>query len=210
MQNLEGRKKQYKDKWIHVKLDSEIIGKSYNEEFYFYTTLHNEMDNDKPNVGHLIFKYEGNDQWKITDFEIAKQYRGQSYGAAMFIEALSVIERLNTSREVYVHGEISGAYIENRYNYKNVKLSTGYKKLKKFYKDLGFNLDADTRFYKSLPVELISDWQSIIKYTMEVKDLKLELAFKDIIIESHEKTRSLLEDSLLGRYILKRIESRRI
>lgn len=205
MQNLENIISQYKDKWINVHLSAIDT----NDDFYLFTTLHDNSDDYYTNIGHLGIKYEGNSKWKIIDFEIDRQYRGQSYGAAMFAEALGGIAKLNDTENVYLYGDISSVYIENQNSYKNVKETIGYKKLKRFYLNLGFTLKDDTRFYKQTSISAIPDWQNSIRYAIEIKDLKLEIAFKDIVLETYEKTIHLMQSDVFGRYLLKKIRNRK-
>ncbi|MDG6600744.1 hypothetical protein QWY52_13410 [Staphylococcus aureus] len=205
MQNLENIISQYKYKWINVQLSAIDT----NNDFYLFTTLHDNSDDYYTNIGHLGIKYEGNSKWKIIDFEIDRQYRGQSYGAAMFAEVLDGIAKLNETENVYLYGDISSVYIENQSSYKNVKETIGYKKLKRFYLNLGFTLKDDTRFYKQTSISAIPDWQNSIRYAIEIKDLKLEIAFKDIVLETYEKTIHRMQSDFFGRYLLKKIRNRK-
>ena len=204
MQNLEDIISQYKNKWINVHL-SEI---DKGNDFYLFTTLHDTEHDIYSNIGHLGIKNEGNGRWKIIDFEIDRQYRGQNYGAVMLEEALGGIAKLNDTEKIYMYGEISSVYIEDRNNYKSVKDTLGYEKLKKFYASLGFGFEDDTSFYKQTFKSAIPDWQKLIRYAIEIKDLKLEIAFKDIILETYEKVRHHMKSNFLGRYLLKKIENR--
>ncbi|WP_180549086.1 hypothetical protein, partial [Staphylococcus haemolyticus] len=189
MKNLDNIISQYNYIWIKIHLSAIDT----NDDFYLFTTLHDNSDDYYTNIGHLGIKYEGNSKWKIIDFEIDRQYRGQSYGAAMFAEALGGIAKLNDTENDYLYGDISSVYIEKQNSYKNVKETIGYKKLKRFYLNLGFTLKDDTRFYKQTSISAIPDWQNSIRYTIEIKDLKLEIAFKDIVLETYEKTIHLMQ-----------------
>uniref|UniRef100_UPI001C5CB2D6 hypothetical protein n=1 Tax=Staphylococcus haemolyticus TaxID=1283 RepID=UPI001C5CB2D6 len=57
-------------------------------------------------------------------------------------------------------------------------------------------------------ISAIQDWQNSIRYAIEIKDLKLEIALKDIVLETYEKTIHLMQSDLFGRYLLKKIRNR--
>ena len=204
MQRLKDKVVPYKNKWINVHLNAIDSSK----DFYLYVTLHNENGNIYNNIGLLGIKYERNGFWKIVDFEINRQYRGQNYGLAMFSEALTGIFLLNTEKEVYVYGEIPNLYIEDRNKYQAITESKDYCKLKDFYQSINFEFINDKKFYKQVSVTSIEEWQENIQKVMEIKDLKIELAFKDIILESYEREMSDIKASLLGRYVIKRVENK--
>lgn len=204
MQRLKDKVVPYKNKWINIHLNT--IDKS--KDFYLYVTLHNEKDNMFNNIGHLGIKYEASGLWKIMDFEINRQYRGQNYGLAMFSEALTGIRLLNQEKDVYVYGEIPNIYIGDSNKYQTITESKDYCKLKEFYQNINFDFINDKKFYKQLNVTSISEWQENIQKVMEIKDLKIETAFKDIILESYEKEMSEIKSSILGRYIIKRVENK--
>ncbi|MBI5973912.1 hypothetical protein [Staphylococcus caledonicus] len=206
MHNQENKISQYKDKWINVQFNA--IEKE--EDFYLFTTLHNDKDDYYINIGHLGIKYEGSSQWKIIDFEIDRQYRGQNYGAAMLVEALEGVTKLSNTQNIYLYGEISSVYIEDRNNYMDINESLGYKKLKMFYQKLGFTFEDDINFYKHTSVEAVPDWQQVMKYSMEIEELKVEIAFKDIILEAYEKSRYQMQSSFLGRLLLKKFEDKKV
>lgn len=203
MQNLKDKVTKFKNKWINVHLNA--IDKY--ENFFLYVTLHNDKENLFTNIGHLGIKFENNGKWRIVDFEIERQYRGQDYGSAMFYEALSGIKILNKTTDIIIYGEISMVYMEDQKKYQDIEECKSYWKIKKFYQDLDFKFTNDIKFYKQITVDTLQDWQKIIEYVIEIKELNMENVFKDIVLESYEKEMNDIQSSMIGRYVLRKVKN---
>lgn len=194
--------KQFQNKWIKV----DVMGELNQKNFYISAVLLNDRQNEFTNNGHIFIKYEGSGVWKITDFEIDSQLRGQNFGAAMVLNAMQYIDKLQSEHEFIkqaqkVHGIIGLVFIDD--DHEDVRDSEGYFKVRNFYKGLDFEFKDAITFSKDLTNTNLNEWIKFIQSQMEIKQLKLENAVQRQILEQYENQLNHIESKWLGKLLLK-------
>lgn len=203
---LNSTKIPYKDSWFKVKLNHN----SHDNDFYIRIILLSEKDNDSSHNGHLVIKYEESKKaWWIVEININKKYQSQNYGAAMILQGIKTIRYLTetypeSTKASYIHGLIGGIFIKDISMDEPITKSKGYWKIKAFYEYLGFGFIDDIHFEKDLSQTSLYEWEQRIELSIQVSELKLELAIKNQVLQSYEDDIKYVESKRLGRYLLNR------